>query len=63
VPLIKKILKYITHSGATISVPINPFHWYYLPKIYKKVDVWDDYSFIVTFLFLHITVYISDGDW
>jgi hypothetical protein len=59
----KEILKYIQHSGATVSVPINPLHWHYIPKFYKQADPWDDYTYIVAFLFLHITVYISDGSW
>jgi hypothetical protein len=58
-----KLLKYLTHSGATISIPINPLHWYYIPRFYKQVDPWDDYTFIVSFLFLHINFYISDGSW
>jgi len=57
------IFKYLRNSGITVSINVNPFHWYYLPKVYKKIDPWNDNTYIVSFLFVHVSVFISNGDW
>ena len=59
----KTFFNYLKNSGITIGVILNPFGWNYIPRFVKTTDPWNDDTFIFSFLFLHISMFITDGGW
>lgn len=61
----KKILNYLTYSGASISIMLNPWHWSWIPSFKKddNQDVWELNTHKFKFLFLTVRFWIDDGSW
>lgn len=60
----RKFLDYLRYSGISISITLNPFHWSYIPRIYRsEKDAWDTDARWISFLFLTIRIWMDDGSW
>ena len=61
------IMNWLKYSGASASVTLNPFHWFWTPRISREHrDDWygpNERTFTVSILFLTVRVWIDDGSW
>jgi hypothetical protein len=61
------MLEWIKHSGAAVSVTINPLHWSWVPWAGPEYqDVWsgpNNRTYYAKWLMLTIRVWIDDGSW
>ena len=66
-PQYRKMLNWIRYSGASVSVTLNPFHWFWTPRFFSEpIGEWpgpNEYSGRISFLFLSVRVWIDDGSW
>jgi hypothetical protein len=58
-----RIIKYLKYSNVKAIFSLNPLHWNYIPLFRKNNEVWGEFNYFVSFLFLTITVFIDDGSW
>lgn len=55
--------KWLRYSGASIILVLNPLHWNLTPR-YRISQEWgDEGTYMVTWLFFTIRVWIDDGSW
>lgn len=58
------LINYLKHSGASVSIMFNPYHWAWDPIMRKEGDpIWDQETYRFSILFLTIRVWIDDGSW
>jgi len=60
-------MNWLKHSGLDIHIRLNPFHWQWIPRLYKGSNrEWPDclyQSYHTSWLFLRIHLWIDDGSW
>lgn len=58
---------WVRHSGATVSIAVNPCHWSWWPQIQNEpLDTWigpHERRFYVTWLMITVRAWIDDGTW
>jgi hypothetical protein len=64
---LSRIIKYILHSGADLSLILNPVLWFISP-VYLRYDSPSELdpnmrSLVAKFFFVRLTVIIDDGSW
>ena len=63
----RKMLKWIQYSGASISITLNPFHWFWTPRVsYQPRGDWagpNEHTINICLLFLTLRFWIDDGSW
>lgn len=61
------IMNWLKYSGASVSVTLNPFHWFWAPRISNEHrGDWfgpNERTLNVSILFLTLRVWIDDGSW
>lgn len=57
------MINYLKYSGASVTITINPYHWRYMPMLYKDTTDWNDETHCFSFLFLTLRIWIDNGDW
>lgn len=66
-PLSQQMLDWIRYSGASISITVNPFHWFWTPRFFSEtIGDWpgpNEYCGRISFLFLSVRFWIDDGSW
>ena len=66
-PLSRKMLKWLKYSGASVSVTLNPFHWFWTPRVgYEPRGDWagpNEHTISISLLFLTVRLWIDDGSW
>ena len=58
--------KYLTYSGASVTISINPLHWRLKPWLSRFQDEWagdNTRTWTVGWLFLTVRFWIDDGCW
>ena len=58
---------WIKYSGASVIVTINPLHWRWKPTAQHERNIeWpspNERTYMVSWLFLTVRVWIDNGDW
>jgi hypothetical protein len=54
---------YLKYSGITVTITFNPYHWRFLPEYEKESADWDISTNRISFLFLTIRFWLSNGDY
>ena len=66
-PLFHKMLKWLKYSGASVSITLNPFHWFWTPRVsYQPRGDWagpNEHTINICLLFLTLRFWIDDGSW
>ena len=66
-PLSRKMLKWLRYSGASVNVTLNPFHWFWTPRVgYEPRGDWagpNEHTISISLLFLTVRLWIDDGSW
>jgi len=58
------IINYLKHSGMSISIMLNPYHWFLVPYMKKEGETaWEQKTHRVSFLFFTVRFWIDDGRW
>ncbi|NDB84195.1 MAG: hypothetical protein EB127_15985 [Alphaproteobacteria bacterium] len=60
------MLKWLTYSGLSIIITVNPCHWRLVPWVRKEIKEWagpNEHTISFGILFLTITAWIDDGSW
>ena len=61
------IMNWLKYSGASVSVTLNPFHWFWTPRIGREpLGDWagpNEHTVSLSILFLTLRVWIDDGSW
>ena len=57
------MINYLKYSGASVTITVNPYHWRYMPRLYKDITDWNDETHCFSFLFLTLRIWIDNGDW
>ena len=60
------MLKWLTYSGLSVILTINPCHWRLVPWVRKDASEWagpNEWAGSVSWLFLTVRVWIDDGSW
>ena len=61
--MVDHLIKYLKFSNIKIIFSLNPVHWTFFPSLKKQQDVWGEFDYSFSFLFLTITLFIDDGSW
>ena len=60
-------MKWLRHSGMTITLIVNPAHWQWIPKVAKDTNQeYPDCMFLsyrAVWLFVRFNLWIDDGRW
>ena len=57
------MFKWIRYSGASVILTLNPLHWYVKPR-YRVSQEWgDEGTYMLSWLFFTIRIWIDDGSW
>jgi hypothetical protein len=58
-------IDYLKYSGASVIITVNPYHWSWIPVYrYGSAEIWDySKTYIISFLFLTIRIWLDDGNW
>jgi len=59
-------MKWLTYSGLSVILTVNPLHWSLLPWARRERSEWDgpnEWTSSCGWLFLTIRVWIDDGSW
>lgn len=59
-------MNWLTYSGISVIIKLNPLHWRLLPRVEKEVFEWSgpkEWSGSCGWLFLTVRVWIDDGSW
>lgn len=58
---------WIKYSGASVIVTVNPLHWRWKPTAQHERNIeWpspNERTYMVSWLFLTVRVWIDNGDW
>jgi len=60
------MLNWLTYSGLSVILTINPCHWRFVPRARKDFNEWagpNEWAGSVSWLFLTVRVWIDDGSW
>ena len=61
------VLKWVRYSGASVIVTVNPAHWRWAPTAQHERGVeWpspNEQTYMVSWLFLTVRIWIDNGDW
>ena len=59
--------KWVRYSGASVILTLNPLHWRWAPVArHEQNTEWpspNEHTYMVSWLFLTIRVWIDNGDW
>ena len=65
--IIDRAVPWIKYSGASVIVAVNPLHWHWWPQARREQNVeWpgpNEHTYMATWLFLTVRVWIDNGDW
>ena len=60
-------MNWLRHSGACVTLTVNPFHWQWIPRAYKENNLeWPEgllRSYRASWLFLSAKFWIDNGSW
>jgi hypothetical protein len=57
------MFKWLRYSGASVILTLNPLHWYLKPR-YRVSQEWgDEGTYMLSWLFFTIRIWIDDGSW
>ncbi len=61
------MIKWLTYSGASVILTVNPAHWCWVPKAGQVfTDEWagpNERTWSASWLFLTVRLWIDDGSW
>jgi hypothetical protein len=61
--MLETFYNYLKHSGASVAITLNPFHWNFFPRYFATQEWPDEKTHSVSWLFLTIRFWIDDGSW
>jgi hypothetical protein len=61
------MIKWLTYSGASVIITVNPLHWRYVPQAGRAFEgEWagpNERTWYASWLFLTLRLWIDDGSW
>jgi hypothetical protein len=57
------MINWIKHSGCTITLKLNPFHWRLKCKYMQTNEAWEVDHFVLEILPITIRIWFDDGSW
>lgn len=64
---LRRYLKWLRYSGATLSLRVNPCHWNFVPRFSRELnDGWlgpNERTWSVSWIFVTVRIWVDDGSW
>ncbi|MEY3610060.1 MAG: hypothetical protein RLZZ264_581 [Bacillota bacterium] len=61
--MFNNFIKYLTYSGSSIIITLNPLHWRVIPYFRRSNELGREKTRVLSWAFLTITFWLDDGSW